>query len=255
MGSSKQASPPADGEDRASPVADRHLGYQQQRSFETFRKLIKAAEKLIAESSFDEASVADIAAQAGVSVGAFYRRFPNKEGLLQVVHERYTGRMCRAAAEMLDPAKWEDQSIEQILTTWSRAVVAATRRDLQLIRASARRGQDDPSFGAREQRIHAETFAGMSRLLLRHVDEIGHRQANTAVAFAVEDMSAAHYQRLIMSHLRTDHLSDAEWSRELVRSVLAYLEVRPPTSAPDAMSPKGSASSRAPRAQAARPSR
>jgi AcrR family transcriptional regulator len=51
----------------------------QQRSRQQRDRLMKAGERVFAESGFWQAHVADIAKRAGCSVGSFYRRFQDKE--------------------------------------------------------------------------------------------------------------------------------------------------------------------------------
>jgi AcrR family transcriptional regulator len=51
----------------------------QQRSRQQRDRLLKAGERVFAESGFWQAHVADIAKRAGCSVGSFYRRFQDKE--------------------------------------------------------------------------------------------------------------------------------------------------------------------------------
>lgn len=51
----------------------------QQRSRQQRDRLLKAGERVFAESGFWQAHVADIARRAGCSVGSFYRRFQDKE--------------------------------------------------------------------------------------------------------------------------------------------------------------------------------
>jgi AcrR family transcriptional regulator len=51
----------------------------QERSRQQRDRLMKAGERVFAESGFWQAHVADIAKRAGCSVGSFYRRFQDKE--------------------------------------------------------------------------------------------------------------------------------------------------------------------------------
>lgn len=60
----------------------------QQRSADTRDRLIRALEILLQDREFTHISVADIAAQAGVSVGTVYRRFENKDAFLPVLLDR-----------------------------------------------------------------------------------------------------------------------------------------------------------------------
>src|SRR4051812_39699830 len=71
------------------------------------QRIVEAAKTLFAARGVDVA-VEDIAAAAGVGIGTFYRRFPDRESLVEAVFETKLERMVQAARdahEIEDP--WE----------------------------------------------------------------------------------------------------------------------------------------------------
>ena len=62
---------------------------KQTRSLTTLNRIMQAASRLMAEGTFDKASINDIVKRAGTSVGAFYTRFKNKEALFQLIQQRF----------------------------------------------------------------------------------------------------------------------------------------------------------------------
>lgn len=60
----------------------------QARSRRTMEKLFTAAERVFVRDGFAAASVAGIAREAGVSVGAFYGRFADKQAFLETFFDR-----------------------------------------------------------------------------------------------------------------------------------------------------------------------
>jgi len=60
---------------------------QQARSEATFRALVAAGSRALEDRDFDEMAIGDIARRAGVSVGAFYGRFENKEAFFSAIQE------------------------------------------------------------------------------------------------------------------------------------------------------------------------
>jgi len=62
---------------------------QQVRSQETWAAIIEAAAALFAERGYEHTTTHQIAARAGVSVGALYRYFANKEALVIELYRRY----------------------------------------------------------------------------------------------------------------------------------------------------------------------
>jgi AcrR family transcriptional regulator len=65
----------------------------QARSRQTREKLVLALERLLRERDFDSITIAELAAEAGLSVGAVYRRFDNKDAFIPVIFELYLKRM------------------------------------------------------------------------------------------------------------------------------------------------------------------
>jgi AcrR family transcriptional regulator len=69
---------------------------EQQRSRETRDELINALERLLRRRDFQDLSVQDLAAEAGVSPGAIYRRFEG--GLIAVLFALWRATLERRAA-------------------------------------------------------------------------------------------------------------------------------------------------------------
>ncbi|WP_169336701.1 TetR/AcrR family transcriptional regulator [Woodsholea maritima] len=67
---------------------------RQARSEETRTKLLKAFGDLLREKSFDDLTVSEIAAHAGLAVGTVYRRFENKDAFIPVIFELYGERLA-----------------------------------------------------------------------------------------------------------------------------------------------------------------
>src|SRR5271166_4559443 len=81
-------------------------GMQDQRRYELYR----AGCRLLARHDHEQISVAQIARAAGISVGAFYQRFPDKDAFLgRVVSHRLSGARERMERE-LDPERWQRRS-------------------------------------------------------------------------------------------------------------------------------------------------
>ena len=69
----------------------------QARSKQTRDKIVAALDRLLKDRPFEQVSVAEIAAEAGVSVGAVYQRFENKDALIPVLFELYRQRLDEEA--------------------------------------------------------------------------------------------------------------------------------------------------------------
>jgi AcrR family transcriptional regulator len=70
------------------------------------QRILEAASELFAERGLD-VTLDHVAARAGVGVGTVYRRFPNKEALVDALfEERIAGIAADAAAALEDPDPW-----------------------------------------------------------------------------------------------------------------------------------------------------
>ncbi len=78
------------------PLELRSRTFSQERARKTYEALLEAAEKVFVAKGFDATQTPDIAAEAGVSVGSFYRYFTDKREIfleimrrdLQTAHEQ-----------------------------------------------------------------------------------------------------------------------------------------------------------------------
>ena len=88
-----------------------------------FDALLGAARDAFAGKGAD-ASLEDIARQAGVGIGTLYRNFPTRQDLFNAVYFGEIEELCQAADDVADLPPWE------ALTTWLRRFVqyAATKR-------------------------------------------------------------------------------------------------------------------------------
>lgn len=200
---------------------------RQARSQETLERLLDAAEQLVAEKGFADATIAELVRRAGSSVGAFYARFRDKDGLLYALYERYLEQAVATADAALDPGRWEGAPIPEILRAVVPFLVAVHRERQGLIRAFVLRNHVDPEFRARQERLSHHVNASLSRLLLARAGEIRHPDPARAAAFGLAMVVSSIENAVLFGELRSRvlTLSDDELAAELSRAFLAYLGV------------------------------
>jgi len=198
---------------------------QQARSQETLDRLLDAAEALVAQKGFEDTPVAEIAQRAGSSVGAFYARFQDKDALLHALYDRYYEQAIATADAALDPARWEDARIAEILDAVVHFLVSIYRERRGLMRAFAIRTHSDASFQARRERLSHYVSERLSALLLARPDEIRHRDPERAAAFGLALVFSTLESVILFGELRSGALalSDDDLATELARAYLAYL--------------------------------
>jgi len=129
--------------------AVRHVKRQVRESRKTARTrgLLDVGAHLLNTRDHEAVSVTEIASEAGVSVGSFYRRFASKDAfLLRVVYARLGYAAERARAD-LDPARWRGASagrivraiVDHIIHTLNSSAVGA-------VRTAWKCGQLDPAY-------------------------------------------------------------------------------------------------------------
>ena len=222
---------------RATPDLRWVRAPQQVRSQETLDRILDAAESLVTEKGFEDATVAEVARRAGSSVGAFYARFRDKTGLLYALYDRYLEQAMATADVALDPERWQGTAIPDLLRSVVRFLVEVYRERQGLIRAFVVRNQSDVEFRARQERLSHYVNAKLSALLLARSAEIAHPNPARAAAFGLTMSVSTIESAVLFAELRSSDLllSDDELAAELTRAFLAYLGVTernevPPTS-------------------------
>jgi AcrR family transcriptional regulator len=198
---------------------------QQARSQETLDRLLDAAEQLVGEKGFGDATIAELVRRAGSSVGAFYARFRDKDGLLYALYERYLEQAIATTDAALDPRRWDGASIPEIVHAVVPFLVSVYRERQGLIRAFVLRNHVDPEFRARQERLSHYVNAGLSRLLLARGGEIRHPDPARAATFGLTMTVNTIESAVLFGELRSSALtlSDEELAAELIRAFLAYL--------------------------------
>ena len=203
---------------------------QQARSRATLTRILDAAEALLAEKSWEDSPVQEIARRADSSVGAFYTRFHDKHGLLRALQERFLEEALTTADAALDPERWEGASVAEIVTEVVAFLVQIHRERGALLRALQLRAATDHDFRARFVHLTRRIAAGLRSLVLARRAELTHPQPALAAEFSLRIMLAVLLQRLLLGDevLGTRVLSERQLSAELTRACLAHLGVACP---------------------------
>lgn len=216
-------------------TVDQHwvLEPTQSRSRETEAAICAAVGRLLAEKDFAEISVADIAAEADVSVGGFYRRFRDKRAVLLATQRGFLADALLEFDARLSTEALEGETLEGIARTYIALMVEKFRQHrrtiLQVMKHSDPKDQAELDRG--RQAFNEHVHGRFRELLWRRSEEITHPDPelalNLAIFFASSAARDAVWRNSLSSYPVT--LDDAQLVDELVRGFVAYLgaEVTP----------------------------
>jgi AcrR family transcriptional regulator len=128
----------------------------QDRSRESRDRLVKAGLRAFAKDGYEGARIADIAAEAQISIGSFYHRFGDKRGFFNVLAEEFVSRSERnwdRFFESVDPTCSADALFRRIIVGIARTM----RRNIGFFHALLSLGRADPTISPKVQRI--DTYA------------------------------------------------------------------------------------------------
>jgi AcrR family transcriptional regulator len=203
---------------------------RQVRSRETLARLLDAAEAVLASGGLEAATVPAIAKRAGLSVGAVYRRFADKDALLRAVYVRMLTRARERNAAAMDPELYASIPLETVLRMMVRGIVQHFRENRALLQALHRYADShaDAEFRRRAAELNDEALSQLAALAAARRGEIRHPDPEAAVRFAL--LMVGLVLRGVL--LRTQPLpgaflsDDAGLEDELTRMVLGYLGVK-----------------------------
>jgi AcrR family transcriptional regulator len=210
---------------RSGMTAPRFRPPQQTRSQATLDRILDAAESVLEEKSFGEATLAEIMDRAGVTVGAFYRRFPDKDALLHLLDNRFFAELHELAQTSLGEAKWEDATVPQIVHEFTSSAVQLYRERRGLLRSLFLRARTDPVIMQSAREVNAHYIDRLRTLLLARADQVRHPSPERAVELGFMILIGALRETVLFGEVwpNAQRVVDEGLAKELARAYLAYL--------------------------------
>ena len=203
---------------------------RQERSRESLRKLLKAATEVLGQHGVDGTTIPRIADHAGLTPGAVYRRFHDKDalmeaailGILQRQEERARTGATPATAARIPLAVLAEQAIGGMVTVY--------RMNAPLLRAMRQfvQGRTNTPFWTKASKLEASSFERVVNLFLAHRSEISHPDPKRAVSLGLMMTVGTLYELVVLPQdLRAWKgflpKDDQALKRELTRAFLSYL--------------------------------
>lgn len=200
---------------------------RQSRSQESLERILDAAEEIITEKGFEQATVAEIARRANSSVGAFYGRFREKEDLFRCLLDRFCEEALATAAEVLRPERWSGHSVRQILAETVPFLVAVCCQKRGLMRAFIVQGTKDPEFARRFVPLRISMADHLRAVLLaeEHQHEVRHPDPEFAILLGLKMLLCTLDMMTLYESVAWGDMAPGQekFSNELSRVVYSYL--------------------------------
>jgi AcrR family transcriptional regulator len=213
-------------------MAKKTLAPQQARSRESTRKLLKAAAEVLGQRGLEGATIPRIAQHAGLTPGAIYRRFPDKDALLETVIIRILERQDERLRLWFTPTMARQVPLPVFAEQLINNMLVSYRANAGLLRALRQfaQGRDHTSFYGKVTRLEMRTYQYLVDLFLERRKEIKHPDPKVAVSFALVTLISTLIELILVDHdMRCWQAvipkGDKPLKSELLRSFLRYLGV------------------------------
>src|SRR5919206_447210 len=117
---------------------------QQRRSRESLERVLRAGERVLADSGYEGFTIAEVSRRAKVSVGSVYGRFDNKDALIRAIHLRMMERLTGPEEDVAAAPEDADLDLAAVVARGVHAPADSMDRERTLLRVFMVRGAVDP---------------------------------------------------------------------------------------------------------------
>jgi AcrR family transcriptional regulator len=214
-------------------MAKKPFKVKQSRSRESLERLLNAANDVLNERGLEGATIPRIAARAGLSPGAVYRRFPDKDALLQTVVLTDLEQNDESAKTQLTPEIAEQGSLRDFAKAIIQTSLQQHRQYSTLKRTMDQYVLTHPNAAFRKKafKLNVRTIRRVADFLLLKRKEIKHPDPEVAVSFALIQLASTLRDLTLVETISEDWSSilpkdDDQLLQELTRAFLSYLGVK-----------------------------
>ena len=205
---------------------------KQLRSVDALQRIGAAAMALLEERDYDDVSVSDIAAAAGISVGAFYIRFRSKERLIAFLLRDVRNELTEQLRHESDPARWQHAGMDEIVAWYLNTMAAAFVRHRAVLRPATiiARHTQDAELRQLLTEFNTEAHGRFRALLLARRQHIARPDPEAAINSLLLWVSAA-IREAVLYREPVSSLGSRDYralTRELTVAAVAYLRAPHP---------------------------
>jgi AcrR family transcriptional regulator len=195
----------------------------QERSRQTLAAIVRGTVGVLREKDFDDLTMADVAREAGVSVGTIYTRFSDKEALINFVISEILRDQVGPFRALFDSDRWTGVDLAMRMYHMVRALVFFADDQGGLQRAiGARQVRRKGMLIDMDRKHRLQVREGAVEWLLECRDEVRLSDPEEGVAVAIEAVFSR-IQHWNLMPLDPDRPDATAFADELTRMALAYL--------------------------------
>jgi len=198
---------------------------QQRRSQASLERLLDAAEDQIRSEGIESLTIASVVGRAGLSVGAFYARFPDRSSLLHALQNRFHDRMEPVLLAELKARAAEARDLEEAVACCIDTLVKYVTGESELSRAFMMTSVFDQVLRRRGEQVNRDRREALIAALMVHKDEIGHADPVLAIEMAYAIYAAFIRGGLVFgeNHELYANIATQTMTRELKSALTQYL--------------------------------
>jgi AcrR family transcriptional regulator len=203
--------------------------YRQPRrkpAYETLERILAAAEDQLREQELESFTIQRVLQRTGLSVGAFYSRFPDKTALLRALQERVHARIDPQIHAELVGLTGATRSLDEAVDGGFGILMRHVLSERKLFRAFMMMSVFDPLMRQRGEQFNWERRLAVAALLAPHRGEIADPDPDLAIDTAYAIYSSTMRGRLVYYESAEDAqfgLTDDTLFLSLRRSLASFL--------------------------------
>lgn len=202
---------------------------RQARSRESEKRLIKATIELLGQFGLEGVSIPQVAERAGLTPGAVYRRFADKNALMERVVLDVLETQLQHLQQSLTPEVASQTTLNALVESLVRWLLASLRANATLVNALRQfaRNSNHLAFKRRVAELESRTLQHLGAVLMTKRKHIHHPDPEPALRLAFYTLSTTPL-RLFLDRGHNNHTQlfpdDHEWLvRELTGMFLGYI--------------------------------
>ena len=210
----------------------KRLAPKQARSRESFQRLLAAAREVVAEKGLEGATIPRIAQRAGLSPGAIYRRFPDKDALLQAVVLKTLEESEDGTRLVLESEEIGNLTLEARAAWLVKGMIASHRNSPGMMRTVLHYIliHPDRGFQKKADSLQDRNFRRIVDFFLEKRGDISHPDPDIAVPLSLMMIGSTINAIIDLNTFFSKHWAplakdDERLEQELTTALLAYLGI------------------------------